>query len=212
MKRVEIPVFNGDKRKYEEWKSAFVACVDASPAAPDYKMLELKQYLGGEALQFVAKLGYTAAAYAAAKQRLEKKYGGARRQVAGYLEDLAQFADLRSSKARELEKFADLLEVAVINLQDAGHTAELRAGTFYMSLLKKLSEPMIAQFQRWLFEHRKAESVLTLLEWVTQEAECQVTALETVHGLAAARISSPPPRSNSTDTRQACRGGHIGRF
>ena len=85
-------------------------------------MLQLKQYLGGGALQFVAKLGYTAAAYAAAKQRLEKKYGGARRQVEGYLKDLAQFADLRSSKARELEKFADLLEVAIINLQDAGHT------------------------------------------------------------------------------------------
>ena len=38
-----------------------------------------------------------------------------------------------------------------------------------MSLLKKLSEPMIAQFQRWLFEHGKAESVLTLLEWVTTQ-------------------------------------------
>ena len=56
-------------------------------------------------------------------------------QIAIFLEDLAQFTELSSGKARELEKFADLLEVAVINLQNIGHHDELRTGTFFMCLI-----------------------------------------------------------------------------
>ena len=40
-KRVSIPVFNGDKRSYENWKSVFIACVDQVPATPEYKLLQL---------------------------------------------------------------------------------------------------------------------------------------------------------------------------
>ena len=38
-KRVSIPVFNGDKRNYKNWKSAINACVDQTPATPEYKLL-----------------------------------------------------------------------------------------------------------------------------------------------------------------------------
>ena len=53
LKRVSIPVFNGDKRLYEGWKMAFMACVDKAPATPEYKLLQLRQYLSGEALKVV---------------------------------------------------------------------------------------------------------------------------------------------------------------
>ena len=55
-KRVSIPVFNGDKRLYEGWKTAFMACVDKAPATPEYKLLQLRQYLSGEALKVVEPL------------------------------------------------------------------------------------------------------------------------------------------------------------
>ncbi|XP_065185806.1 uncharacterized protein LOC135816538 [Sycon ciliatum] len=187
MKRVSIETFTGDKRKYEEWKASFIACVDSSPATPEYKFLQMKQFLGGDALQVVANLGYTQRGYDTAKARLEKKFGGKRRQVAMYVEELARFTGISGDDPRELERFADLLEVATVNLQDAGHFAELQAGTFYMNLLRKLSEKLVAQYQRWLFEQRKQESVLALLEWATQEAEFLVTATETVRGMTRSR-------------------------
>ena len=31
LKRVSIPVFNGDEKNYENWKSTFYACVDQAP-------------------------------------------------------------------------------------------------------------------------------------------------------------------------------------
>ena len=42
LKRVSIPVFNGDRRAYEGWKAAFMACVHQAPATPEYKLLQLR--------------------------------------------------------------------------------------------------------------------------------------------------------------------------
>ena len=86
--RVSIPVLSGDKRSYGSWKVAFMACVDKAPATPEYKLLQLKKYLSGEALKAVESLGHSAEAYEAAKSRLERKYGGQRRQINLYMEEL----------------------------------------------------------------------------------------------------------------------------
>ena len=51
LKRVTIPVFSGDKRTYQNWKAVFTACVDNTPATPEYKLLQLRQCLAGEALR-----------------------------------------------------------------------------------------------------------------------------------------------------------------
>ena len=41
LKRVTIPVFSGDKRTYQNWKAAFITCVDQAPVTPEYKLLQL---------------------------------------------------------------------------------------------------------------------------------------------------------------------------
>ena len=91
----------------------------------------MRQYVSGEALQTIESLGHSATAYEAAKERLERKYGGRRRQIAVYLEDLENFKQVRSGNARELEQLADLLDIAIINLKEAGHFHELGDGSLY---------------------------------------------------------------------------------
>ena len=120
LERVKIPIFSGDKRNYPRWKAAFQACIDNAPVTPEYKMLQLRQYVSGEALKVIENLGHSSFAYEAAKDRLERKYGGKRRKVAIFLEDLERFKQIRSDSAEELEQFADLLDLAVINLKEAG--------------------------------------------------------------------------------------------
>lgn len=75
LKRVSIPVFNGDKRQYENRKSAFISCVDKAPVTPEYKLLELGQYLSGIAQKPIETLGHSGHAYEAAKERLQRKFG-----------------------------------------------------------------------------------------------------------------------------------------
>ena len=72
---------------YQNWKAAFIACIDSASATGEYKLLQLGQYLTGEALKSIENLGHSAVAYEAAKECLGWKYRGKRRQTAIYLEE-----------------------------------------------------------------------------------------------------------------------------
>ena len=124
LKRVSIPVFSGDKRLYERWKTAFMACVDKAPATPEYKLLQSRQYLSGQVLKVVEPLRHSAAAYETAKERLEGKFGGKRCQIALHLEELENFKPLHPGNARDLERLANLLDITVVNLKQAGRHEE----------------------------------------------------------------------------------------
>ena len=57
-----------------------MTCVDRAPVTPEYKMLQLRQNVSGEALIATENLGFSPAASETAKDRLERKYGCKRRQ------------------------------------------------------------------------------------------------------------------------------------
>ena len=99
------------------------------------------------------------------------------------MEDLENFKQVRTGHAKDLEKFADLLEIALINLKEAGQDHELGDGSLYTKLQRKLSETMLARYHRWVFENNVTESVIALRQWVVQEAEFQTIASETMYGL-----------------------------
>ena len=101
LSRVSIPVFNGDKRCYGSWKAAFMAYV--APVTTEYKLLQLKKYWPGEALKVVEILGHSLEAYETAKSILERKYGGQRRQVNLYMEQVHQFRPIRTGNAKDLD-------------------------------------------------------------------------------------------------------------
>ena len=200
LKRIQLPVFSGDTRNYRNWKAAFIACVDASPSTGEYKLLQLRQCLSGEALNAIESLGHSACAYEAAKERLERKYGGKRRQVAIYLEDLDKFPQIRSGNAQDMEKFADLLEISIMNLEEAGHHSDLGDGFLYSKLRTKLTESMLAKYHRWIFETQTPESVEALKTLVFQESSFQTIASETLNGFtrnSEHMHNSPPPVSQT---------------
>ena len=71
--------FNDDKKSFENWKASFNPCIDQSPATAEYKLFQLRQYLCGDALKAIEGFEHSSFAYEAAKERLERKYGGTRR-------------------------------------------------------------------------------------------------------------------------------------
>ncbi|MCG8034838.1 MAG: DUF1759 domain-containing protein, partial [Candidatus Thiodiazotropha taylori] len=190
---MQIPVFTGEKKNYQSWKASFLACIDSAPATAEYKLLQLRQYLSGDALKVIENLGHSATAYEAAKDRLERKFGGKRRQIALYLEELEDFPQLRQGNAKDIEDFADLLDIAMINLQEAGQQHELGVGSLYAKLQRKIPEAMLARYNRWVFEYGKEESVIALREWIIQESEFQTMATEAVRGLSG-KSAKPPSR------------------
>ena len=144
LKRVSIPKFAGNKKHYETWKAAFYSCVDRARATPEYKLLRLRECLQGEPLKVIENLGYSEAAYEAAKSRLERKYGGKRRALTLRLEELEAFKQIREGNEKDLEKFAELLDALVVNLTDAKQDAELGNGSLYITLQRKFNRNLLA--------------------------------------------------------------------
>ena len=182
LKRVQMPVFYGDKRLYQSWKAAFLACIRTAPVIAEYKLLQMQQYLAGEALYAIDSLGHSAPAYEVAKERLERKFRGKRRQLLIYFEDLGNFPQIRDGNSKDLEQFSDLLDSAVISLHKAGKHTELDDGFLYITLQRKLPQSKLASYHRWVYENNILESVITLKTWVVQESEFQTIANEAIHG------------------------------
>ena len=94
----------------------------------------------------VENLRHSAEAYEAAKSRLERQFGGQRRQIYLHLEKLDQFRPIRPGNAKDLDRLADLLDVIVIKLKEAGRKEELGNGSLYMKIHKKITSTMLANY------------------------------------------------------------------
>ena len=76
-----------------------------------------------------------------------------------------------------------MLDIAVVNLEQAGLHGELAQGTLYIKLQKKLSETMLTRYRRWIIDNNKDECVKSLRKYVHKEAEFHSVAFETIHGM-----------------------------
>ena len=218
LKTIQIPTFTGNKRAYRAWRAAFMACVGQTSSSPEVKLLHLKQYLGGEALVAIESLGYSAHAYEAAVNRLDRKFGGEQRQTNLQFEEVESFPALRTGRPGDLQRFADLLDVLIVNMADAGTEYELGDGLLFRQLQNKLPMPMLTQFNRWRHNNTKPSSVPTLLEWVTLEAEFATGAAEMAHGVSsvdghhAAALPTKPAPARSRPAFGGSSGAHASSF
>ena len=57
-------------------------------------------------------------AYEAAKSRLFRKHAGDRREIQSHVDESIKIRPIREGSVKELENFADMLEQAVINIQE----------------------------------------------------------------------------------------------
>ena len=178
-----------------------MACIDQAPATHEYKLLQLRKHLSGEALKAVETLGHSAAAYKAAKERLERKFGGQRGKIALHLEELEAIKSVRPGNARDLERFADLLDVLVVNRKEVNRHEELGKGTLNVNLCKKLNESALAHYYRWMYGNGHRKSVETLKEFIVQEAEFQTVASETIRGVNTASKSFEQKRNRKDSER-----------
>ena len=138
LKRVSIPVFNRDKKSYQSCKASSMTCINQASTTAEYKLLQLRSSLKGEAFKVVDSLGNSVTAYQPAKGGLERKYGGVRRHIAINLEELDIFCPICSGTVRNVEKLTDLFDIIVINLTEA-EKEELGNGCLYIAVQKKMA-------------------------------------------------------------------------
>ena len=67
-----------------------------------YKMIRLKSCLEGKAEDAISRLGLSGEAYEEAKNTLKRRFGGGRRQLQNYLEEIKKIRPLQEGNIRNL--------------------------------------------------------------------------------------------------------------
>ena len=85
------------------------------------------------------------------------------------MEELDNFKPIQAGNSKDLERFANILYVTVVNIKEAGLYEELGNDSVYITLQKTITEPMLTRYYRWIFETGKVGSVETLRISIIQD-------------------------------------------
>ena len=81
---------------------------------------------------------------------------GKRHQIILFLDELQKFKPIRKGQSNALEKFADLLDVAVLNSKKADMQNALEHSTMLVNNKTKLLENLLTNYyRRWLFDNKR---------------------------------------------------------
>ena len=195
MKPLKVPTFNGDKRKFEDFWALFTSLVDESTEPVNLKMARLRHCLTGNALEGIRGLGVTVHEYEEAKEILKTQYGGTRRLLRAYLDQLEQAPLIRSNDIHAVEKFVDLVRITVVKLQAERRDGELEDGTLHSLLVKKLTNRQLENYSRWLNERARQKSVTAFRDWLKDEVIFRIEAAEMANGIELKPVEHVrPPR------------------
>ena len=123
-----------------------------------------------------------------AKEILQSKFGGEQRKLQAYMDQIKKMPPLKSNDVQSLEQFADLVRIAVVKLQAEGHGRELGEGALHSLLVKNFADSQVESYSRWLREHKKDRSVLSLRDWLKEEVRIRVEAVEMAHAIEAETV------------------------
>ena len=90
---------------------------------------------------------------------------------------------VREDDAKGLERFAEALERAVINLKENDRQSDSRDGTLYTIILQKIPERLLALYYRWIKQNQEQDSFEMMKDWMSGEAEYRVEASEIRFGI-----------------------------
>ena len=158
-------------------------------------MARLRQCLTGSALEVIRGLGVTVHEYEEAKEIFKTKYGGTRRLLRAYLDQLEQAPLIRSNDIHAVEKFVDLVRITVVKLQAERRDGELEDGTLHSLLVKKLTNRQLENYSRWLNERARQKSVTAFRDWLKDEVIFRIEAAEMANGIELKPVEHVrPPR------------------
>ena len=138
------------------------------------------------------------------------KFGGQRRQLRAYMDQLERTPQMRNNDVQGFERFADLVRIAVVKLKAEGRDGELGEGTLHSLLVRKLAEVQVQGYSRWLQEQSRVRSVVSLKDWLKEEVRIRVEATEMAHGLSVMEKSDGWQHSNrNPNNRNKSRNFHV---
>ena len=146
LKGVQLPMFSGeDKSELEAWKAVFTSVVDDSVMPVKKKMLRFLGCLRCKARETVKDLGFSSSAYERAKETLERKYGGKRRQTPNQLSTLRALPKVKRHNLEDLENLLTILDRILVALREDDPDGELKSNHSSLAVKEKLPEDYVRE-------------------------------------------------------------------
>ena len=149
-------------------------------------------------MKTIEGFGFSTGAYPAALDALENRYGGERRKASMFLDLVEKCSPIKNTTGAELERFSDMLNQLITNLKESNRYEEFGQGLLYRQLQKKFPNTLLTDYNRWIIQQQKTESVLTLQEFIDLERKCKVMADEATKSNATA--TKPMTYHGTTNT------------
>lgn len=201
MAKPHMPKFYGDREKYPDWRAQYDIFVHQRNLPIHFKMLVLKEALGGRAERTVARLGFSDNQYELAIAKLDQKYGGERRQLQRQIESIITLPNIKEDNLTELEDISDRLCDIVAKLMDNGQTQELTgASSLYTLVLQKMPENLLLRYHEMNGEDSRIEDGLAkFADWLNRQVSLR---LELAEIKSATKKSSRPNQTSHKDRQK----------
>ncbi|KAI2665797.1 Phosphatidylserine decarboxylase proenzyme [Labeo rohita] len=185
----EPAVFNGDPLKYKDWKMSFQTLIDRKNIPVNEKIYYLRKYVGGPARRAVESyflLG-TDAAYYAAWDTLEERYGGSFLIAKAFRDKLTSWPKTGTKDSAELREFSDFLrgcEAAMLQIKSLD---VLNVCSENQKILSKLPDWLTGRWNRKVIEveeqHSCFQTFSNFVDFITREAKIACNPVTSLHAL-----------------------------
>ncbi len=190
--RLPVPepaVFNGDPLRYKDWKMSFQTLIDRKTIPVNEKIYYLRKYVGGPARRAVESyflLG-TEAAYYAAWDTLEERYGSSFVIAKAFRDKLTSWPKIGTKDSAELQEFSDFLRGCEAAMLQIKSLEVLNDCSENQKILSKLPDWLTARWNRKVIEveeqHGSFPTFSNFVDFVTREAKIACNPVTSLHAL-----------------------------
>ncbi|XP_058837501.1 uncharacterized protein LOC131693595 [Topomyia yanbarensis] len=163
---LSIPVFNGDRKKWNSFKDLYISCIHEKRLKDSVKLQYLLSNLDGEAKKLVSAFAITDANYVQVWDKLNDFYDKKKYTVAALVKEFIEQSPISVSSLIGLRKLLSTSDEVIRQLQALGEECERRDPWLIHLLLDKLDRETRAQWAQKLvdLDNPSFAEFLTFLE------------------------------------------------
>uniref|UniRef100_T1IUU9 Peptidase aspartic putative domain-containing protein n=1 Tax=Strigamia maritima TaxID=126957 RepID=T1IUU9_STRMM len=205
-KALEVPTFDGKRPEdwTSFWKTFGVQYGDDPTLNNEHKLLHLRNYLVGEALDDIRALEITAQNYTNAVARLNKKYGDKIILENRFLHSLTILPAVKDDRDYQgLQKLHRYVEINIENLNNIGVVLDEYKRTLFPALAAALPRGLIQEYDRTNNGERSVALLMSWLqEFVVKEAKYEMMTNPSNHSISTVKPNQPNNMKKGSDKKK----------
>lgn len=200
----EPPVFAGDPLAYPDWLHSFDTLIDSTNLPDETKLLHMKRYLKGPALEAVSGffLLRSRDAYAEARRTLHKRYGNGHLVAESFRQRLDSWKKIGPKESKNLRSYGDFLQQCLTAKSEVHDLDILDDPRQLATLANKLPDWLCNRWRREANLYRRERGRYPKFKHLTYFVKDEAELLnDPIDGVTSAESHRQPPPSGSSSKR-----------